>query len=357
MTGPSHEADHETTEPWKAGLRAVGAVLLFLLALRLIGSATEAAAPTVRALLERFARDGLSALGMGWLLTYVLTNGSVVAALGVALGASGLLDPGRTLLVVAGSRLGAAGFVILVGGLTYLRRGGSVRSALGLGTLTFVLSHAVYLPASAAGWVALPWAGPPLAAAARPLDLGFVQPGFLHALAATLLDSLGSGIVIVAGVGTLFLSVLLFDRALSAVDLAALRERSALRRPWIAFAVGAGVTVLTASVAFSIGALVPAYHHGALRRRELVPYILGANVATLSDTVVVALILGDAEITGALFTLMAAVLLVSLAGMLLVERWMGALDAVLTGVTMRRVPFVAFLLSLLLVPLLLVLRP
>lgn len=109
----------------------------------------------------------------------------------MTLGAAGVEDPARTLMVVAGSRLGAAAFVIPVGGIDFLRTRRRLRAALGLGILSFVISHAVYLPATVGAWLAVPALGPPLERFAGALDLGLVQPGFLHALAGASVTALG----------------------------------------------------------------------------------------------------------------------------------------------------------------------
>jgi len=338
---------------WVAGLLAACALLLFLVALRLIGSATEAASVGVARFLDRYVHDALSAVGAGWLLTYGLTNGSVVAALGVTLGAAGVVDPVRTLMIVAGSRLGAAAFVILVGGIDFLRTRRRLRTALGLGILAFVISHAVYIPATVGARLAVPALGPPLERFAGALDLGFVQPSFLHALAGASVTALGSLPVIALGIGALFLSVFLFDRALTGLDLAAIRERASLERPWLAFGAGVGITLLTASISFSVGALVPLYNRGALRRAEVTPYILGANVATLADTLVVALVLGSAASAGSVLLLIVAATLVSLLALLFHRRFVAILEAVDEGISTSRVRFAAFLLSLLVAPALL----
>lgn len=43
----------------------------------------------------------------------------------------------------------------------------------------------------------------------------------------------------------------------------------------------------------SVGLLVPLYGQGLVRRRETVPYLLGANVTTLGDTLIAAVALGS----------------------------------------------------------------
>lgn len=59
---------------------------------------------------------------MSWLVTYALTNGSVVAALALSLFQAGLVSLSEAFLMVAGSRLGGAAIVVLVGVFEYLQK-------------------------------------------------------------------------------------------------------------------------------------------------------------------------------------------------------------------------------------------
>jgi len=61
------------------------------------------------------------------------------------------------------------------------------------------------------------------------------------------------------------------------------------------FAVGCGVTLLTLSVSVSLTLLVPLVAKGHLRRSNTLPYIAGANITTLADTLVAAILLGDQD--------------------------------------------------------------
>ena len=61
------------------------------------------------------------------------------------------------------------------------------------------------------------------------------------------------------------------------------------------FLVGCGVTMLTLSVSVSLTLLVPLVAKGILRRANTLPYIAGANITTLADTLVAAILLGNQE--------------------------------------------------------------
>ena len=61
------------------------------------------------------------------------------------------------------------------------------------------------------------------------------------------------------------------------------------------------------SAGLSIALLVPLTLRGVVRRRDLVPFILGANVTTLVDTLFAALLLDSAEAVAAVVALAASV--------------------------------------------------
>ncbi len=77
------------------------------------------------------------------------------------------------------------------------------------------------------------------------------------------------------------------------------------------------MTGLNTSVAFWLGVIVPLYNRDYVTRREIIPYTLGGNGGTLSDTFVVAMVLGTEAGIAVITTLAViglAVTLVALAG-------------------------------------------
>jgi PAS domain-containing protein len=69
--------------------------------------------------------------------------------------------------------------------------------------------------------------------------------------------------------------------------------RSWLRKPWPMFLLGCLVATLTLSVSVALTVLIPLASKGYIRRREAIPYIMGANITTLADTLVAAMLLGN----------------------------------------------------------------
>ncbi|HJN91929.1 MAG TPA: hypothetical protein QGF05_04275, partial [Dehalococcoidia bacterium] len=79
----------------------------------------------------------------------------------------------------------------------------------------------------------------------------------------------------------------LFDRALPTAESTSGRlasNREWLNGRWAMFGLGAGITLVTLSVAVSLTLLVPLARQGLIRRNAIVPYVLGANITTLADT-------------------------------------------------------------------------
>ena len=60
------------------------------------------------------------------------------------------------------------------------------------------------------------------------------------------------------------------------------------------FALGCVVATLTLSVSVALTVLVPLASRGYIKREESIPYIMGANITTLADTLVAAMVLGNA---------------------------------------------------------------
>jgi sodium-dependent phosphate cotransporter len=339
-------------------LGAVCSLGVFLFAIRLLGSATEAAAIPLEQFFRRSVTGHWSTLGLSWLATYAVANGSAVAALSVSLFEAGILTPLQLFLMVAGSRLGSAAIVLLVGGLDYLQEGDSTfGEATSLGLLTFLLTHSIYVPATIAGVFLLPWLRRWLAGVSTWLDLS-VQPLSIFApVIVPLLDAVGPGPALVVALLSLLGSLSLFDHVLDRIDTEWLRDRffRRLQHKWMAFGLGVLVTGLFTSVAFSLGVVVPLYNRGYVTRREIIPYVLGANIGTLVDTVLVAVLLKSPEGVAVVLSLLLVGAALTVCALLCSEPYFAAVETVQRRLVTDRRALAGFLLALVLVPLLLVL--
>jgi len=339
---------------------AAGAVLLFLFAVQLLGTATDAAAPLLEQVFLRVVVGDASALGLSWSGAYALANGSVVAALALSLFTVGIVSAPQLFLMVAGSRLGAAAIVVFIGALDYFQKERySLQKSVSMGLLTFLLTLSIYLPVTVFGYLALPYLGDPFRAASRGWTVGIQPLGFFDPLTATITNAIGPVLSFLVAVGVLFGSLKLFDRILANVDTATLRKRffSRLQRTWVSFAIGLLVTGVTTSVAFSLGVIVPLYNRGYVEREELIPYVLGANIGTLIDTLVVAVVLESAVGTAVVLELLAIATLLTLGALLVHDTYSRVIVAIDERLLEDRRVFLAFVLFLLVVPLALLLVP
>lgn len=310
------------TEPRPAGRRrlslrqllrpfeAAGGLFLFIFALQLIKAGAGAVVPV----LDRLDITGpANSLGFGWLAAYLALSGSPVAAIGTTLLAGGVLDEMEAFAVIGGSRLGASFIVLAVGYVLYV---GGKRSpdGLAIGVVALLTTFTTQGPAVALGLVSLHFGW---------LDsVQFTPPaGMLDWINAVYggpidwLDGvLASGLMFGLGVGVLLGSFTLFDRALPQFEAGSPGFERLLRRldsRWLMFGLGCAVTAMTLSVSISLTLLVPLSLKGYLRREQVIPYVMGANITTFIDTLAGALVLGGATAFTVVLTEMVAVAFVS----------------------------------------------
>ena len=246
-----------------------------------------------------FTDNAWSTLGLGWLGACIVLSGSPMAASSLALLDGGAIDQTQSFTMLTGSRLGAA-FVVLVVGVVYALRNrsqGERRAPLSIGILSLLMTSIVYVPGAIVGYLLL------RNGTFDSFDIG-TSPGLTSATdtafgwAADLLkDVAPDWMLFPVGLGVLLLGFSAFDRALPVMSGDRLGERSDAwyTRKWPMFLVGCGVTLLTLSVAVSLTLLVPLVAKGILRRANTLPYIAGANITTLADTLVAAIVLGNQE--------------------------------------------------------------
>jgi hypothetical protein len=266
------------------------AMFLFILAIQLLKAGAAAVGPTIEGSFP-FANPA-STLGTGWLGAYLVLSGSPVAATTISLFGAGSLTQLETLTMLSGSRLGAS-FIVLVTGFLYtLRRPGSRSAGLAVGIQSMTMTVVQYLPGMLLAYLIF---------RAGALDgVQWHASGKLEAVLGKLwgpIVDLAEGhlpgwALFAAGLATILVSFNLIDRILPQVDSdsAVSKRRSWLTRPWTMFLLGCIVATLTLSVSVALTVLVPLAVKGYVKRDEALPYIMGANITTLADTLVVAML-------------------------------------------------------------------
>lgn len=291
-------------------LSAGGGLFFFIFALQIIKSGARAVIPV----LDNLDIAGpVNSLGFGWLAAYLALSGSPVAAIGTTLLAGGVFNEREAFAVIGGSRLGASFIVLAVGYALYL---GGKRSpdGLSIGVVSLLTTFTTQGPAVLLGLVSLHYGWLDSVQFTLPrgmldwIDTVYGRPVDL------LNDTLPSALVFVSGVAVLLGSFALFDRALPQLEAGSPGFERTLRRldsKWLMFGMGCAVTSMTLSVSISLTLLVPLSLKGYLRREQVIPYVMGANITTFIDTLAGALVLGGASAFTVVLTEMVSVGIVS----------------------------------------------
>jgi solute carrier family 34 (sodium-dependent phosphate cotransporter) len=269
------------------------ALFLFVLAIQLMKEGAKALAPTLSD--SPLFSNAVSTLGAGWLGAYIVLSGSPIAAVALSLYVGGAATKLQTFTMLSGSRLGASFVVLLVGFLYSLRNKGRNRGeSIGMGVLALSLTAVVYVPGMLLGYGILKSGildGIHWSASGDVLSIVDViwGPGL------DILTKLPGWTLLPIGLGIILLSFRLLDNVLPQLD----GERHGsgkgawMKRPWPMFGLGCLVATLTLSVSVALTLLVPLASRGYIKREESIPYIMGANITTLADTLVAAMILGS----------------------------------------------------------------
>jgi solute carrier family 34 (sodium-dependent phosphate cotransporter) len=161
-------------------------------------------------------------------------------------------------------------------------------------------------------------------------------------------------VLFLLGLVTLVGSFQLFDRALPEIHPEHSRFKQiayVVYRPQVMFLLGIGVTCLTLSVSVSLGLLVPLSAKGFVRRENIIPYIMGANISTFLDTLVVSLLVGEPRALTVVLAEMLSVAFVSLVILLgFYTSYRDGLEWCLEWATASRRAFLVFAGCIMLIP-------
>ncbi len=289
---------------------ALAGLALFALALEI----TRAGAGSLTPLLSDIGAEGVpNGLGFGWLFTYVVLSGSPVAAIGVTLLSEGVFRESEAFAVIAGSRLGAS-FVVLAVGFLAFRFGRRSGDGVAIGIVAMLVTFTTQGPAVVLGFLALRqgWFDGVQPPAPEALLQG-AETAFGPVVEA--LDSVFPGLLVfVVGVAALLLAFAVFERALPRLEGEAegIRRRLDIlnRRP-LMFLMGVIITLTTLSVAVSLTVLVPLALRGYVRREHIIPYVLGANIATFVDTLAAGVLVGGEAAIAVVLAQMASITVVA----------------------------------------------
>jgi sodium-dependent phosphate cotransporter len=321
------------------------ALFLFVLAIQMM----KAGAGTLSLHLELAGWNAISTLGLGALLAYLFLSGKPVAAFALALFAAGGLTRLQAFTMLSGGRLGAA-FIVLLVGFLYALRGRNARESIGVGVLALSLTAVVYVPGMMVGYAVLKSGmldSVDLTSAKFQSALNFVFDPIVRGMS-NVLDAVHvpDAVLLPLGGAIIVVAIKLLDRLLPEVEGHRLESRR-VRSQWVMFLMGFVITLATLSVSVALTILVPLAAKGHVTRKEAIPYIMGANVATLADTLLVAVVYNNAVGVQIVLAEFIGVALVTAACLLLVYRPLCrgvlALDDWVVGRSSRLWAFVATL--------------
>lgn len=338
------------------GLLFLASLFLFILAITLMKEGARALGPLVR---DHFQiATAANSLGFGWLFAYLVMSGSPVAAAALTFFDAGIIDRLGAFAMITGSRLGAS-FIVLFLGFIYVLRGRNRSTSLSMGLLSLLVTGTTYLAGLVIGLLLLnsgwldglqPGSGAILNSAT---DLIF-EP-----VAAFFTSLLPRWSLFLVGLGIILTSFNLFDKCLPQM---ALKESQVGRmsrlvyRPWVMFLLGAGVTLISMSVSVSLSILVPLSQRGFVRRENVIPYIMGANITTFIDTLLAALLLDNPLAFTVVLVEMLSITIVSIFVLALVYRpYHEMMLNVVESIVRRNRNLALFMLTILIVPLILLL--
>ena len=239
--------------------------------------------------------NAASTFGLGWVGALFVLSGSPVAASALTLVAAGSISEIQGFTMLTGSRLGAA-FVVLLVAVVYALRGGEGKRMAPVSTAVMALSATalIYLPGSLIGFGLLRWE--PFRATNIRFPAQFTDlVDFIYGDLLARIESWPAVVLFLGGLGILLLAFKLIDTVVPELSDETIESSrmSWLRKKWTMFGLGCLVALIAMSVSVALTVLVPLVAKGYVKREDILPYIIGANITTLGDTLLAAFLLNS----------------------------------------------------------------
>lgn len=331
-------------------------LFLFILAIMLMKEGARSLVPLVR---DRFAISSpANSLGFGWLFAYIIMSGSPVAAAALTFFDAGVIDKLDAFAMITGSRLGAS-FIVLFIGFIYVLRGRDRATNLSMGLLPLSITGTTYLVGLVVGIALLHTSALDRFQLRTGLLLNSVMNFVFDPIVSALAGFLPGWALFIVGLGIIMVSFNLFDRCLPQMTVKESQVGRVSRlvyRPWVMFILGAAITLISMSVSVSLSILVPLSNRGFIRRENVIPYIMGANVTTFIDTLLASVLLDNQPAFTVVLVQMVSITLVS--SMILLafyRRYERAMLDFVAWVTANNRNLALFMITIFIVPLILLL--
>jgi Na+/phosphate symporter len=329
----------------------IASLFLFILAITLMKEGARDLAPLVR---DSFRVDNpANSLGFGWLFAYIVMSGSPVAAAALTFFDAGVIDQLGAFTMITGSRLGAS-FIVLFIGFVYVVRGRNRATSLSMGLLSLSVTGTTYLIGLGVGLSLL---------ISGRLNAVQLHSGALLTSATDLifdpitnffLSFLPRWSLFIVGFVIILTSFSLFDKCLPQMSIKESqvgRMSRLVYQPWVMFLLGASLTMISMSVSVSLSILVPLSQRGFVRRENVIPYIMGANITTFVDTLLAAVLLDNSQAFTVVLAEMLSITIVSVIILLLFYRlYQGAMLDLVEIITANNRNLAIFMIVILVIP-------
>jgi hypothetical protein len=248
---------------------------------------------------------------------------------------------------------------VLFIGFLYVLRGRDRSTSLSMGLLSLMVTITTYLPAFVLGIIFLQSGlfdsiHPESGALLRSILDWAITP-----LANTIALIFPDWLVFFVGLGIILISFNLFDKCLPQMTLKESQVGHMSRlvyRPIVMFLLGALVTMISMSVSLSLSILVPLSARGFVRRENVIPYIMGANITTFIDTLLAAMLLQNLSAFTIIFVGMLSITIVSIMILLTIyQQYRLIILNSVTWITTNNRTLAVFMILILLLPILMIL--
>ena len=329
-------------------------LFLFILAIFLMKEGARGLAPLWR---DGFAvTNPANCLGFGWLFAYVIMSGSPVAAAALTFFDAGVVNKLGAFALITGSRLGAS-FIVLFIGFIYVLRGRDRATSLSMGLLPLTVTGTTYMAGLVIGAGILQMGTLDQVQLCSGMLLNSIVDLMFAPIINVLAGFLPDWSLFVVGLGIIMLSFSLFDRCLPQMTVKESQVGQVSRlvyRRWVMFVLGAAITLISMSVSVSLSILVPLSNRGFIRRENVVPYIMGANITTFIDTLLASVLLDNPQAFTIVLAQMASITLVSALVLLTIyHRYERAMLGLVAWVTARNRNLALFMIVIFVAPIIL----
>jgi len=327
---------------------------LFILAINLMKEGAGGLAPLMDGYLS--IDSPANSLGFGWVFAYLIMSGSPVAASALAFLNNGTIDQVNAFSMITGSRLGASFIVILIG-IIYILRGRDRAASLSMGMLSFLVTLTTYIPSFFIGLYLIRWGVLDSFSLNSGQNIQSVFERFINPIVDIISNAFVEWAVFLIGLGIIMVSFSLFDRCLPQMALKESqfgRVSRLVYHPLVMFTLGAGITLLSMSVSLSLSILIPLSNRGFIRRENVIPYIMGANITTFIDTLLAAALLDLPSAFTIVLVCMVSISIVSIMILVSINRfYQASLLSLVNWITSNKRNYVVILVIIILVPIIL----